>query len=268
MLNCADPESWGPASSARWDLTPCFEEGIVFPAVHVLFIFAAAWRIWVLSHAIPLERTAHSRKLLTAKLVRCLELSWVDLAGLTDLTQALLLPTIPLSAANVGLAFVLSVPLPSSYILELITFVLAPVLTYLSHTRIRTSSTPLLLFWPAYLCGIFLWSRTLVVYTGVGPLRAVLALRCALAGLGLSAFAIEYVGPEWESDLKSKVEGGPKESEIVIANVYQRWTFSWLTTLMRKGAKAYVTEEDLPALVPTDEAARLGDVLRQKLAKQ
>lgn len=161
-----------------------------------------------------------------------------------------------------------SVPFPPAYILELVAFVLAPMLTYLSHTRTRTSSTTLLLFWPAYLCGIFLWSRTLIVYTGLGPVRAIFALRCALAGLGLLAFALEYVGPERTSDLKSKVAGGPKDSEIVIANVYQRWTFSWLTSLMRKGAKTYVTEDDLPALVPADEAARLGDVLKQKLAKQ
>lgn len=180
----------------------------------------------------------------------------------------MLAPAIPLSAANTGLAFTLPAPLPISYLLELITFTLVPALTYISHTRTRTASTAVLLFWPVYLCGISLWSRTLVVSTSAGTLYSLLALRCVIAGLGLLAFAIEYIGPERESDLKSVVEGGPKESEILIANIYQRWMFSWLTRLMRKGVKTYVTQEGLPALVPADDAAKLGDALQQKLEKQ
>lgn len=72
MLNCADPEGWGPTSGTRWDFTPCFEEGVVLPIVHLLFILAATWSLWVLARTTPLERTAHSQKLLVVKLVCCL----------------------------------------------------------------------------------------------------------------------------------------------------------------------------------------------------
>lgn len=36
-LLCADPEGWGPISSIRWDLTPCF--------LDVPLIFVAVWGI-------------------------------------------------------------------------------------------------------------------------------------------------------------------------------------------------------------------------------
>lgn len=36
-LLCADPEGWGPISSIRWDLTPCF--------LDLWLVFVAAWGI-------------------------------------------------------------------------------------------------------------------------------------------------------------------------------------------------------------------------------
>ena len=41
-----------------------------------------------------------------------------------------------------------------------------------------------------------------------------------------------------------------------------------MNTLMKKGATEYVTEKDLPALVPEDEAAALGDRLTNAMRKQ
>lgn len=106
------------------------------------------------------------------------------------------------------------------------------------------------------------------MYTGLGPLLVIFALRCALVGLGLAAFVLEYAGPERATDLRRASEHGPLESEYAIANMYQRWTFSWLTALMRKGAKEYITEEDLAALLPKDESAKLGEELKMSLKKQ
>jgi ATP-binding cassette subfamily C (CFTR/MRP) protein 1 len=117
------------------------------------------------------------------------------------------------SLANVPLAFLLPVPLPVSYILEALVLALTPWLTYLTHTRTRTSSTPLLLFWPIFFAGIFAWGRTLLE-TGLGNLRPVFAIKCATAGLGLVAFILEYLGPETAADLRPASEHSRAESDV------------------------------------------------------
>ena len=47
------------------------------------------------------------------------------------------------------------------------------------------------------------------------------------------------------------------------------WTFGWLTPLMKKGAaQQFVTEDDLPELVPVDEAVYVGQKLQRNMKKQ
>jgi ATP-binding cassette subfamily C (CFTR/MRP) protein 1 len=41
-----------------------------------------------------------------------------------------------------------------------------------------------------------------------------------------------------------------------------------MTPLMKKGVKQYITEQDLPALVPEDESHNLGEDLEKALSKQ
>jgi ATP-binding cassette, subfamily C (CFTR/MRP), member 1 len=41
-----------------------------------------------------------------------------------------------------------------------------------------------------------------------------------------------------------------------------------MTPLMTKGAKEYVTEQDIPSLRPEDEAEKLGNTLQEALKKQ
>lgn len=40
-----------------------------------------------------------------------------------------------------------------------------------------------------------------------------------------------------------------------------------MTPLMKKGVKQYITEQDLPALVPSDESQNLGKDLENSMAK-
>lgn len=44
-------------------------------------------------------------------------------------------------------------------------------------------------------------------------------------------------------------------------------TFGWMTTLMAKGASKFITEDDLPSLVPSDESENLGNRLQKYLIK-
>ena len=61
---------------------------------------------------------------------------------------------------------------------------------------------------------------------------------------------------------------GHVESPLLTANVFSIWTFSWMSGLMKKGAKSYITEDDLPSLVPRDESPNLGHRLQNAMRRQ
>jgi hypothetical protein len=98
-------------------------------------------------------------------------------------------------------------------------------------------------------------------------LRPIVALRWGIGGLGIVAFALECLGPEFRAEPDDKPRLNP-ESPLLTANIFSVWTFAWLTSLMKKGAKQYITEDDLPELVPEDESTKLGQKLQRAMRKQ
>ena len=52
------------------------------------------------------------------------------------------------------------------------------------------------------------------------------------------------------------------------ANIYSKWSFAWLTPLLSKGSKAFITEDDLPSLASKEESEKSGDRLESALEKQ
>lgn len=89
----------------------------------------------------------------------------------------------------------------------------------------------------------------------------ILALKIAVVVLGLASMALECLGPE-----HSMPSG--HENPIMTANIYSRWTFGWMTPLMKKGASEYITENDLPPLLPTDESTKLANSLKMTLDRR
>ena len=158
-------------------------------------------------------------------------------------------------------------PIPLlSYALESIALVAATILTYINHERSRRSSSVLLLFWPAYIAGILIWAHSLYSeYFLYQPV--VFALRCAVGTFGFLSFILECLGPE----LDSKHEDGVTaelENPLLTANIYSRWSFGWMTPLMKKVVTRYITEDDLPPLLARDESGKLSYDLQKALAKQ
>ena len=185
-------------------------------------------------------------------------------------SQLLLSLAFVASSANLILILVtpISVVFLPPYVLEIASLLLALVLTPLNHYRSRTSSSLLLLFWPTYALAFTIWARTALSVSQEAVLPVV-AIRSAAAGLGLLAFLLECLGPEFtEDDRPGELVHGHAESPLLTANIFSRWTFSWMNPLMTKGATEYITEKDLPALVPQDESAALGDRLTEAMHKQ
>ncbi|TFY83303.1 hypothetical protein EWM64_g713 [Hericium alpestre] len=72
------------------------------------------------------------------------------------------------------------------------------------------------------------------------------------------------MGPEYKREpMLKKVT----ESPLLTASIFSIWTFGWLTPLMKKGVQQFVMEDDLPPLLPEDEASNLGRALKKALEK-
>ena len=162
------------------------------------------------------------------------------------------------------------VPLLLPYILEPLALLSAIFLTHANHKRSRTSSSTLLLFWPTYTTALLVWARTLIyVYSeNVGDVIVPLALRSAVVLFGLFSFALELIAPKFGPDLGRDVDETDVENPLLSANVFSRWSFSYMTPLLEKGAKEYITDKDLPSLLKQDQAAELSQKLTAGLAKR
>lgn len=176
------------------------------------------------------------------------------------------------AASGANLIYILATHRPvaviQSYALEIIALLVALALTNYNHSRSRSSSTILLLLWPLYAACTVVWCRTVAVVS-LPDLLPVLALKCAVASIGLASCAFECLGVEFSPEDKPPTpEKGHIESPLLTANIFSIWTFSWMSDIMKKGAKAYLTEDDLPSLVPKDEAAKLGLKLQKAIQKQ
>jgi ATP-binding cassette, subfamily C (CFTR/MRP), member 1 len=182
-------------------------------------------------------------------------------------TQVVLGFILSISLVNLGIAITCprGIYFFPSLVLEAVAFLVLPLLTYLSHTRTRRSSTITLLFWLAYFPALLIWTRTTLLEHARNP--TVFALRWGIGGLGVVAFALECLGPEFRAEPNDKPRSNP-ESPLLTANVFSVWTFGWLSSLMKKGAGQFITEDDLPELLPEDEAANVGQTLQRNLKKQ
>ncbi|KAG6852658.1 hypothetical protein C0991_010112 [Blastosporella zonata] len=250
MATCHDPEGWRIVSRVReFDITLCFEEGVLLSSLLGAFLLLATCRSLVLAFDLPKDRTPKSWSFLWAKLTL---LGASLIASLSNLLYILF--------------FRASAPVIYSYVIETLALVSAIALTYLNHTRTRTSSSLLLVFWPLYSADLAIWIRSIVL-AGLDDTHVVLALKVAVGGLGLLSFALENFGPEYgtEPTLGDKLHA---ENPLNTANIFSVWSFGWMTPLMKKGTSQFITESDLPSLQAHDESETLGKDLQKALAKQ
>lgn len=174
----------------------------------------------------------------------------ITLVSCTSFVNAILVYGSPSRVGIVGVR--------ETYILEVFFFSVSLSLTRLNHTRTRRSSSILLLFWPAYLLSLAVWTRT-QFSRGVSLADKNVVLRLVVGALGLIAFCLENIGPE---------QGTSAPGDVTIANIFSIWTFGWMTPLLKRGASQFITEEDLPALPPADESVHLGHRLEAAMQNQ
>jgi len=86
--------------------------------------------------------------------------------------------------------------------------------------------------------------------------------------LGLFSFALELLAPKFEPDVSEEIDETHVENPLVSANIFTRWSFGYMTPMLKKGTKEYITEKDLPSLLDQDQATELGQRLTAALAKR
>ncbi|KAG8218162.1 P-loop containing nucleoside triphosphate hydrolase protein [Butyriboletus roseoflavus] len=241
LVQCRDKDGWQWTSNRReFDLSLCAEEGVILASFLAIFLVATLARIAQLSYAPArdISRNSHWRL--------CAKLTLLGLAFLTSLATLYFILTRQITTA---------VQLPHA--LEPLALLLALSLTRLNHLRTRSSSTILLLFWPCYTIALAIWTRS---YTQTFPVTPLIPLKWAVLSLALLSFALECFSPD-------DTPGSNDESPVLRANIFSIWSFTWLTPLLRKGSQVIITENDMPALVPRDESAHLGNDLQNALEK-
>ena len=108
-----------------------------------------------------------------------------------------------------------------SYILEPLALFSTIFLTYLNHTRQRSSSTALLLFWPLFAAVGGIWIRTRHD-VGLEFFWQIAITKVVITGLGLISFALECISPEYGLGLQL-AEKTFADSPILTANVFSIW---------------------------------------------
>lgn len=248
-MSCRDLEGWEAVSRLRpFDTTPCYEEGILFSVLSVVLLTVSLIRSLTLASLESRHVSSWSRGILVTKIV-------------------LLFGAVVASTSNLVNIFLthVDVPVLTSYILEPVALLSAICLTYLNHTRQRSSSATLLLFWPLFTTIGGIWIRTRHD-VGLGHFQQIVITKVIIIGLGLLSFALECISPEYGLGPQLG-EKAFADSPILTANVFSIWSFSWMTPLMKKGARQYVSEQDLPALLSEDESENLGNYLENAMEK-
>ncbi|CCA66783.1 probable YCF1-Vacuolar ABC transporter responsible for vacuolar sequestration of glutathione-S-conjugates [Serendipita indica DSM 11827] len=147
--------------------------------------------------------------------------------------------------------------------LQVAAFATLPFVIHRNHLRERRSLSLFLVFWPLYLVALATWLRTAWATGWLESNVIELGLVSATATLGTLTWILECVGPEHERGSYHPVSKDVNESPFETANIYSRWTFSWMNGLMRLGAQRPLEEEDVYVLGAEDQA----DILAEKLER-
>ncbi|KAG8992893.1 hypothetical protein FRB94_011203 [Tulasnella sp. JGI-2019a] len=249
MAFCANPEGWGPISKHRqFDLTPCFENGVLLGGILTLVFLGSSLRTFQLRKTHIRHENVKTRKWLGAKMV---VYSLVTVLSFIIDARAVMASVSPLKdqATYVGA-------------LQIGAFPAAALLTRSNHTKTRRSSTLLSLLWPLYIIAQLITLRTFYEVNDGNYKDIWFILTSVLTGLVAIVFVLELKGPEPEAAL------GDRESPYVVANFYSRIFFHWMTPLMTTGASRFITEKDMYELLPDDESKVLGERLQNYWDRQ
>ncbi|EPS42616.1 hypothetical protein H072_3436 [Dactylellina haptotyla CBS 200.50] len=245
---CSDPDGWGPLGPFGSYLTTCFIESVI-DGVNFGMIVLGLYELYSLSKmsVLPVRRDWNY----------WIKLILVGLLFLATITQAALAVEYVQSWA-VDISFYTS-------LLSMVAIGIAFAIHHFEHFRKPISSGILLFFWLFY---ILLYGVRLQNYIETQEYETRLPLFIVFTvsfGFIVTVFVLEWVGP------KPKHAYDAIEDEncpIAESNIFSILTFGWMTPLMQKGYKNFLTADDLWDMRDEDSTHTNGYILEDTWEKE
>lgn len=133
---------------------------------------------------------------------------------------------------------------------------------WLEHSRLRNANGVVLFYWLLLIISFAVKQRSLIsqqLYTKSLPYFVTYTVG---VGLTVVEFLVEWL---WPRSLDNGYEAILDEEECPqdYATVFSRLTFAWMTPLMRRGYKIFLTENDLWGLARADQTRNTGVALEE-----
>jgi len=225
---CGNSEGWGPISPIRYDFTPCFLD-VWIALVAVFGIMGGAGALWYLYHNCPpqpVKRNWHFYAKLTT----------LGALGATTAVQAALQMEYLKDVWARDFRFWTSV-------VTIASLVVIAYIQYVEHWRSRNANGVVLFYWLLFLIAYAVKLRSLVAQQLHHQHLAYFAVFCASVALATVAFVLEWLVPKRMSDYD--MLGDDDECPYEYADIFSVLTFGWMTSLMKRGYKNFLTQDDL-----------------------
>ncbi|KAF4123187.1 ABC-type bacteriocin/lantibiotic exporter [Geosmithia morbida] len=240
---CGNKEGWGPLSPFRYDFTPCFiDVWVAIVAVGGLVLGAGA--VWLLSKQRPLVADIKTPRF------------WVK--------QTLLAVVIADVVVQLGLQIISygSIALGDfrtwTTILTIASMGVIFTIQWLEESRMRHAHGVVLFYWLLLIIASAVKLRSLIsqqLYADPENLPY-FVVYCAGFGLGLAEFLVEWLWPRTllGADAYAAIDDDEgEECPVEYATIFSRLAFDWMTPMMRRGYKVFLTEADLWGLARSDQ---------------
>ncbi|KAJ6142209.1 hypothetical protein N7497_011308 [Penicillium chrysogenum] len=248
---CTDSEGWGPVSSLRFDLTPCFLDVIV-ALVAVWGTLSGLGALWLL---------------LRRRIPQPVSKNWHFYTKLVVLAALIIIITLQaaIQVESDPKSFWADFRFWSS-VLTIISLGVITLVQYFEHWRSRQPNGVVLFYWLFFIIAYAVKLRSLIARQGyIDQLLYFVCFNVSL-GLALFEFVLEYFVPKKQSAYDAL--GDEDESLYNYADVFSVLTFGWMTPMMKYGYKNYLTQDDLWNLRSRDTTRATGNALKEAWDEQ
>ncbi|RDI78769.1 hypothetical protein Vi05172_g11350 [Venturia inaequalis] len=224
---CHNSEGWGPLSVHRYDFTPCFVD-VPFAVIASFGILTGAFTVWRLL-------TKSSKQATEKNWHYYMKLGLVAGVALTTTFEGYLQITSHTRTWFGDFRF-------WTTFLQILSLGTVFSIHELEHERSRMPSGTALFYWLFYILASIAKTRSLYIrnFTHHKSLFALVATNLVLA---ITVFVLELLVPKKQSMYRTISD--EKECPAEYSNIFSILAFGWLTPLMKRGYKTYLTQEDL-----------------------
>ena len=249
---CGDPEGWGPLSLYRWDFTPCFLDVCVLAVAVIFGIFMGTGAIYYLLRKkapAPVPKNWHFYAKLTV--IGTLMLT----TGLQACLQIEAMPDIWFGDLRFWTSIITLVSLGIIFAVQ-----------YFEHWRSRQPNGVVLFYWLFLLIAYGVKLRSLVSQQSYEKSFPYFVTFCVSTGLAIAEFGLEYLVPKKKSAYQALSD--KDDCPVEYADVFSILTFGWISPLMKRGYRQFLTQEDLWNLRARDTTRVTGEAMQESWDRQ